>query len=188
MYAIPMIALHEGYPGHHVQLTRAMDSEHPLRKQVMNNSFLEGWALYCEQMMYEQGFYTDPRVRLFQVKDMLWRAWRVIIDVGMHTAGMTFDEAVRLLVDKARLEEENAVAEVKRYAMSPTQPMSYVIGKLLILDLRRRYKENVGPAFDLKDFHDRLLSYGTIPPTLIASRMISEPIPDRAGICLRRSA
>ncbi|MCX6376322.1 MAG: DUF885 domain-containing protein, partial [Armatimonadetes bacterium] len=120
IYAIPIIAIHEGYPGHHVQLTRAMDAPSRLRKQAMNNLLLEGWAPYCEQMMYEQAFYTDPRVQLFQLKDMLWRACRVIIDVGLHTSGMTLDEAARLLVDKAMIEEENAVAEVNRYAMNPT--------------------------------------------------------------------
>ena len=171
-YTIPIIALHEGYPGHHLQLTRSLDLKSRLRKQAMNSLLIEGWALYCEELMYEEGFYTDPRVRLFQLKDLIWRACRVIIDVGLHTGEMTFDEAVRMLVDTAHLEEINAVAEVKRYAMSPTQPMTYIIGKMIISDLRDQLKQKLGNRFCLKEFHNQLLSYGSIPPSLIALSML----------------
>lgn len=173
IHSIPIIALHEGYPGHHVQITKAMDIQSHVRRQMTNSLLLEGWALYCEELMREKGFYTDPRVELFQLKDVLWRACRVIIDVGLHTGQMTFQEAVDMLVNTAALEEVNALAEVKRYAMSPTQPMTYIIGKLLVLDLRDRMKRKMGGRFDLKTFHDQLLSYGSIPPALIAERMIS---------------
>ena len=183
-YTIPMIALHEGYPGHHVQLTRAYDSTSALRKQAANNLLVEGWALYCEEMMHEQGFYSDPRVRLFQLKGLLWRVCRIIIDVGLHTGDMTLHEAVRMLVDVARLEEVNALVEVRRYTLTPTQPMSYVVGKLLILGLRDHMKEKLGSAFDLKAFHDKLLDFGSIPPTLIAQKML----PETWQKALRRSA
>lgn len=171
IYSIPIIALHEGYPGHHVQLTRAMSSPYAIRKQAMSNLLIEGWAFYCERLMYEQGFYSDPRVRLFQLRDILWRACRVIIDVGLHTGGMTLADAVRLLVYKAQIEDDNAVAEVKRYAMSPTQPMSYMVGEKLLLETRDRAKQRLGSAFDLRSFHDELLTYGSIPVPLIASRI-----------------
>lgn len=172
-YNIPIIAIHEGYPGHHLQLIRASGLRSDVRKAAMSNLLMEGWALYCEEMMYEQGFYENPRIRLFQLKDLLWRACRVIIDVGLHTGGLTFDEAVRMLVDTAHLEGINAAAEVKRYAMSPTQPMTYVVGKMLILNLREKVKRALGGHFSLKEFHDELLSYGSIPPTLIAENVIA---------------
>jgi len=186
-YTIPMIALHEGYPGHHVQLTRAFDSPSALRRQALSNLTVEGWALYCERMMHEQGFYSDPRVRLFQLKGLLWRACRVIIDVGLHAGDMTLDDAVRMLVEVARLEEVNALTEVRRYTITPTQPMSYVIGKLLILDLRDQMKQRLGGSFDLKAFHDRLLDCGSIPLPLILQKMLSETARERPAP-LRRSA
>ncbi len=173
-YGIPVIALHEAYPGHHLQLARAHNVDSRVRKQSMSNLFIEGWALYCEEMMYERGFYTDPKVRLFQLKTTLWRACRVLIDVGLQTGQMSFDEAVRMLVDKALLELVNAEAEVKRYTMTPTQPMTYVIGKHLILNLRDRMQRKLGSRFDLRTFHDQLLSYGSIPPPLIADHMLSD--------------
>ena len=172
IYTIPVIALHEAYPGHHLHLTRAVSVKSPLCKQTWSNLSVEGWALYCEEMMHEQGFYTDPRVRLFQLKDLLWRACRAIIDVGLHTGEMTIKDAVQMLVETAHLENINAIAEVKRYAMSPTQPMTYTVGKKLLLDLRSQMSQKLGSRFDLKTFHDQLLSYGPIPPGLISQRML----------------
>lgn len=188
IHATPVIALHEAYPGHHLQLCRALDGRSSLRKQMMSSLFVEGWALYCEEMMGEQGYYADPRIRLFQLKDVLWRACRVMIDIGLHTRAMSFDDAVRMLVDSAKLEEVSAICEVKRYTMTPTQPMSYVVGKLLIMDLRDRMKRKLGGSFDLKSFHDELLNHGSIPPALLAAKMLSEPVRRTSAERLRRSA
>ncbi len=179
IYAIPIIALHEGIPGHHLQLTRAMESPHPVRRQMLSSLLMEGWALYCEELMQEQGFYTDPRVRIFQLKDMIWRACRVMIDVGLHTGQMSLGDAVDMLADKACIEEAAAAAEVRRYAMSPTQPMTYVIGKLLLLDLRERMKRKLGSRFDLKGFHDAILNFGSIPTPLIVERMTADASAER---------
>lgn len=186
-YSIPVIALHEAYPGHHLQLSKQIEVRSPLPKQTMSCLMLEGWALYCEQMMYEQGFYTDPRVRLFQLKDVIWRVVRVIIDVGLHTNGMTFDEAVRFLVDKACFEEINAISEIKRYTLTPTQPMTYQIGKMLVLDLRQRMQSLLGSDFDLKAFHDQFISYGSIPTPIISQHMLAHPA-GRPRAVLRRTA
>jgi uncharacterized protein (DUF885 family) len=180
-YSIPIIALHEGYPGHHLQLTRAMEVNRPLRKLALNDVFAEGWALYCEHLMREEGFYSDPRVQLFQMKDMIWRACRVLIDVGLHTGCLTIDDAVRMLVDTARMEEATAIAEVKRYTTSPTQPMAYLIGRMLLLDLRNRIKRSTRSAFNLKAFHDEVLSYGSVPLPLISARMMAQALPDTKG-------
>jgi uncharacterized protein (DUF885 family) len=124
-------------------------------------------------MMEEQGFLGDPRHSLLRLKDQLWRACRVVIDVGFHCFGMPADEAVDMLVDIARLERANAEAEVRRYTMSPTQPMSYLIGKREILGLREEVRNSEGNRFDLKRFHDRLLSYGSIPVALIREDILS---------------
>jgi uncharacterized protein (DUF885 family) len=163
---LPLTTLHEGYPGHHLQLCVANRLGSVMRRRASSDLFAEGWALYCEQMMGEQGYFTDPRTRLFQLKDMLWRAARVVIDAGLHTGEMTMGEAVDLLVNEAKLARQQAEGEVRRYTMSPTQPMTYAMGKHAILELRKEHSK-----LSLRDFHDRLLSHGTIPLALVRRAM-----------------
>jgi uncharacterized protein (DUF885 family) len=166
-YGMLLTNVHEAYPGHHLQLVKANEGSSIVRKLLENTVLIEGWALYCEQLVLDEGMTSDPRVRLFQLKDQLWRACRVVIDVELHTGAMTFDEAVAMLVDIAHLERPNALGEVRRYTQSPTQPMSYLTGKHQIMALREREKARLGAKFDLRGFHDRLLSYGSIPVSLI---------------------
>ncbi|HLW38643.1 MAG TPA: DUF885 domain-containing protein, partial [Candidatus Eremiobacteraceae bacterium] len=166
-FGMMLTNVHEGYPGHHLQLVLANQVTSPVRKLLSDTVFCEGWALYCEQLVLDEGLSSDPRVRLFQLKDQLWRACRVVIDVKLHTARMTFEEAVDMLVGVAHLERPNAIGEVRRYTQEPTQPMSYLMGKQQIMDLREREKARLRATFDLRSFHDRLLSYGTIPVALI---------------------
>lgn len=168
---IAVTSLHEAYPGHHLQLAIANRLDRPLRHIFTTSVMAEGWALYCEDMMYEEGFYESPAARLLQLKDLLWRACRVTIDVSLHTGKMSFAEAVDFLVKKAKLERPNAEAEVRRYCATPAQPMSYVVGKLLILELLDDYKAVHGSKFRLRTFHDDLLSHGTIPVDLIRREM-----------------
>lgn len=168
VHGIPVTALHEAYPGHHLQLTRANRAATEAQRVFWTPVFAEGWALYCEEMMWEQGFYTDPRQRLLQLKDLLWRACRVVLDVGLHTRGWSPERAVEYLVRVAGLERANAEVEVRRYCSEPTQPLSYAVGKREILRLRERFRARAGSSFRLRDFHDRLLSWGTIPPGLVA--------------------
>jgi uncharacterized protein (DUF885 family) len=173
-YGLPVIALHEAYPGHHLQISRANQVPSRFRRHFGHSSlFMEGWALYCEELMHELGFYTDPRVRLMQMKDRLWRACRVIVDVKLHTRQMTVEEAVQFMVEEAKLEEPNARAEVRRYTLTPTQPMSYVMGKRYIQNLRRSLERRQGARFDLRRFHNELLSYGSVPPRLIREAMFT---------------
>ncbi|MDI6784690.1 MAG: DUF885 domain-containing protein [bacterium] len=174
LYSIPVTALHEGYPGHHLQFLYNNRIPSKVRKQFGTPLFWEGWALYCEEMMYEQGFYLDPKVRLLQLKDLLWRACRVVIDVQLHTGQMKFNDAVDMLVNVAGLEKFNAIREVQRYTQTPTQPMSYLIGKREILKLREEYQKKLGKDFRLKEFHTQLLSYGSIPLKLVKEQMLKE--------------
>lgn len=169
--AITVRTLHEGYPGHHLQFCHANRVASKVRRIFSTSVFAEGWALYCEELMKKKGYYTDVRARIIQLKDQLWRACRVVIDVRLHTGRCTFDEAVDMLVNIARLERHNAIAEVKRYSQTPTQPMSYLIGKIEI----ERLAGHAGEKFrdiSLKEFHDRLLSFGTIPVALIHDAML----------------
>jgi uncharacterized protein (DUF885 family) len=172
-FSIPVTALHEGYPGHHMQLVTANRQDLPIRHLFGNNAYCEGWALYCEELMYEAGFYPDEVTRLFQLKDVLWRACRVIVDASIQTGRMTFEEAVDFLVDEAKLERINAESEVTWYSYSPAYPMSYLMGKRTILAIREAYQQVLGERFDLRAFHDRLLSLGTIPVPLAEAAMLS---------------
>jgi len=167
-----LTALHEAYPGHHLQLVHSNRVDSKVRRLFGTSLFWEGWALYCEEMMYEQGFYTDPRTRLLKLKDQLWRGCRVVIDVGIHTRKMSFDEAVEMLVKVAKLEPVNAKAEVKRYTTDPAQPLSYSLGKMEILKLKDDYKNLKGKDFNLKSFHNKLVSYGSIPIKMVREKML----------------
>lgn len=170
-YGIPVTALHEAYPGHHLQFTWSNRTQSDPRRVFWTPVFAEGWALYCEELMWEEGFYSDPRERLLQLKDLLWRACRIVVDVGLHTAGWSTDQAIDYLVREAGLEPVNAEVEVRRYCAEPTQPMSYAVGKREIMRLRDRWRARSGADAPLRDFHDHLLAWGTIPPPLVARAM-----------------
>jgi uncharacterized protein (DUF885 family) len=167
-------ALHEAYPGHHLQFSRANASRWPVRKVFTSTVLVEGWALYCEELMYEEGFYTEPAVRFMQLMGQLWRACRVVIDASLHTGRMSPPEAVDMLAGVARLSRRNAEAEVRRYTLSPTQPMSYHMGKRELMGLRRSYRQWKGARFSLKEFHDRFLEFGGLPLPTIRDSMLEE--------------
>jgi uncharacterized protein (DUF885 family) len=161
---IAVIACHEGYPGHHLQLTVAADLPSLPRKAIRSNLMVEGWGLYVEELMTELGYLDSPQTRLLRLKDLLWRAARVNVDVGLATGAMSFDEAVRFMVERARLEPPNAVAEVRRYTLTPLQPSSYALGRAAILALREKAR---AAGWGMRLFHDRLLGAGSLPPKLL---------------------
>jgi uncharacterized protein (DUF885 family) len=163
--------VHEAYPGHHLQISLARRGSSVIRKAGESDLFAEGWALYSEELMFELGYYSDEE-RLVQLDWTLVRAARILIDVGLHTQGMTFDQAVAILTDRVHLERALALNEVKRYSSSPTQPLSYLVGREKILALRDALKQR-DPNFSLKRFHDGLLSHGTIPLKLVADEMLA---------------
>jgi uncharacterized protein (DUF885 family) len=127
-------------------------------------------------MMEREGFLTDPRGRLMRLAEQLWRACRIVIDVGLHCRGMKFEDAVEMLVSVAGMEQPDAVAEVQRYTSNPTQPMSYLIGKREILTLAEEYRRRQGAAYRLKQFHDDLLACGTLPPRLLRLKLFGPPL------------
>lgn len=166
-YAIPIKAIHEAYPGHHLQLCWANANPSPIRKINDSTLFIEGWAFYCEELAERLGLLAGPKSRLIRLKDQLWRAGRVVLDAGLHARGMTIDEAVGYFVEKVHLERPNALAEVRRYAQTPTQPMSYLIGKIEIVRLSDDYKSAREDDFDLRKFHNDLLAQGNLPPAML---------------------
>ena len=128
---------------------------------------VEGWALYCEGLMDEMGYYPDDSVRLFRLVDLLWRAIRIDIDIGLHTRGMTPVEAVNELVMRLPMDRRDAEAEVRRYCQMPTYQLCYAVGRRELLSLRDAVRKAEGTSFSLRSFHDRLLSYGGLPVSLI---------------------
>lgn len=164
---LPTTALHEGYPGHHLQFLAAQGCERPVRRLLPTPLTYEGWALYCESMMGEAGFYRTPEERLFQALALLWRAVRVVLDVGLHTEGMTVARAVELLCTVVRIDRRSAEAEVRRYCGEPTYPMSYAVGRRELLALREALVGvDPGPA-ERRAFHDAILARGGLPPSLM---------------------
>ncbi|MBC7318460.1 DUF885 domain-containing protein [Candidatus Bipolaricaulota bacterium] len=171
---IPVTVVHEAYPGHHLQLVFANRYAKTLPRKLgsaLSSLFVEGWAFYCEELMESLGYLADPVQKLARLQDQLWRAARIILDVSLHVKGMSVEEGVEFLVREAGLERTNALAEVRRYTMSPTQPLSYLVGKLEILKLIENYK-NRRPGASLREIHDAILSCGSLPPRLLARLLL----------------
>lgn len=167
--AIPALVVHEAYPGHHLQLATARGLRSEVRRHLWTPMMVEGWALYCEQLMAETGYYATPEARLFQLVNLLWRAARVVLDVGLHTRGMTPVEAVQYLTDHLPIERRHAEAEVRRYCAYPTYQLSYAVGRRELLRLRDSFSARAGAGTGgngIRRFHDELLRYGGLPVSL----------------------
>ena len=171
---LPVVALHEAYPGHHLQLVVAnLNKSLPrLFGAFLSSLFVEGWAFYCEEMMEQQGFINKPIQRLERLQAQLWRAARIIVDVSLHTGKMSYEEALQFMVEKANLEPADAKAEVNRYIQTPTQPMSYLMGKIEIMQIVDDYRTRF-PDHSLKQMHDAILNCGSLPPRLMRRRLFS---------------
>jgi uncharacterized protein (DUF885 family) len=163
---IPSTAVHEGFPGHFLQ--GAMSNRGSLvRLFAGGNEVIEGWAHYCEEMMTKHGFIKGQESRFMMVNDGIWRAVRIIVDVKLSRGEMPFGEAVDMLMKEANMSEEAALAEVRRYTLTPGYPLSYLIGKHLILQLRSDIEKRMGKKFNEKFFHDTITSNGELPITLL---------------------
>jgi uncharacterized protein (DUF885 family) len=166
-YELAATALHEGYPGHHLQLVIAKEQRSHTRKNLWTPLTVEGWALYCEDMMAEEGFYASDEEVLFQRVHLLWRAVRILLDVGLHTRGMTQQQAVEQMINELHIERGNAEAEVRRYCAWPAYQLCYAVGRRELLRLRDDFRKAKGKGFTLRGFHDAVLPYGGLPVTLI---------------------
>jgi uncharacterized protein (DUF885 family) len=171
---IPTTAVHEAYPGHHWHLVMAKANPSHVRRIFGTAYFSEGWALYAERVMREQGFFTDPKHLLYQYEATIFRAARIVVDTSLHMGEMTFDQAVKHMVEKGNLTEPNARAEVGRYCSWPTQASSYLTGMLEIVDIRTRWlaKNGASDRPALRQFHDAIAGAGMLPTTL-AERAIA---------------
>jgi len=167
LHEIAATVVHEAWPGHHLQMLTAQNNASEVRRVSWTPVTVEGWALYCEELMAEQGFFASVEERLFQRLHLLWRAVRIVLDVGLHTRGMTPDQAVDILVDRVAVDRPRARAEVSRYCAWPTYQLCYAVGRREFLELRQTWREHAGPGASLRQFHDTVLSYGGLPVSLI---------------------
>jgi len=170
---IPVIAVHEAYPGHHAQALKVNENPNLLRRVIHEPIFSEGWGLFTEELMFELGFLQGDDVRLTQLRNRLWRAARVILDVSLHTGRMEFDEAVAFLVDKVRFEPYAAELEVGMYIRNPTYVLGYLIGMQEIESIRADYTALYGEPEPPSAFYDQLLRIGSIPPALLREELLS---------------
>jgi uncharacterized protein (DUF885 family) len=165
---IPTTSVHEAYPGHHWHLVMMKANPSRLRQVYRTPYFSEGWALYAERMMREQGFFTDLRHEMFQYQATIFRAARIVVDTSLHMGEMTWDEAVDFMTRHTALTEPTAKAEVTRYCAWPTQASSYLTGCLEIVRIREAFFERRGASGTdaLRAFHDGITSSGGLPIAL----------------------
>jgi uncharacterized protein (DUF885 family) len=171
--AVEAIAYHEGVPGHHLQISIAqeLDGLPAFRRHEGYTAYVEGWALYAEQLGKEVGFYQDPYSDYGRLETDNWRAIRLVIDTGVHSQRWSRQQMVDFFHEHSALDETTIQSEVDRYIAWPGQALAYKIGQLKILELRERAKKALGEKFDLRAFHDQVLDSGALPLDVLSERI-----------------
>jgi uncharacterized protein (DUF885 family) len=167
------VAYHEGIPGHHMQLSvqQQLTGLPKFRQHGLGfNAYIEGWALYAEQLGKEVGFYQDPFSDYGRLSSELFRAVRLVVDTGIHSKGWTRDQVVEFMRNSGAVDEPTIQSETDRYIAWPAQALSYKLGQLKFRELRTRAQRELGPKFDIRAFHDEMLSGGTLPLDLLEAR------------------
>jgi uncharacterized protein (DUF885 family) len=173
-YALPIISIHEVYPGHYYQFLAAKKVTSRVRSVLRSASFTEGWGHYCEQMMLDEGFGgNNPRLRLAQLNLALLRLCRYVVGLRLHTRGMSYQEAVDFFMREGYEDSVTAEREARRGTIDPTY-LVYTLGKMEILKLREEYKARAGDTFRLGEFHDQLLNYGMPPVKILRLAMLGD--------------
>ena len=168
-WTLPTLTFHEGIPGHHLQLSIQQEANIPLiRKLSFFSAYIEGWALYSEQLAVEMGMYDhDPYGHIGQLHDAMLRAVRLVIDSGLHAMKWSREKAIRYYSDTLGDSAAGATTEVERYCVWPGQACSYMLGKLEILKLRAKAETALGSRFDIRKFHDAILLNGAVPLSVL---------------------
>jgi uncharacterized protein (DUF885 family) len=167
------IAYHEGVPGHHMQLSvqQQLEGLPKFRQHGLGfNAYVEGWALYAEQLGKEVGFYQDPVSDYGRLSSELFRAVRLVVDTGIHAKGWSRDQVVEFFRKSGAVDEPTIQSETDRYISWPAQALSYKLGQLKFRELRERAQRELGPKFDLRKFHDEMLNGGTLPLDMLDAR------------------
>jgi uncharacterized protein (DUF885 family) len=166
-------AFHETWPGHHLQISIAVESAglHPILRYLFSSGFIEGWALYSERLADEMGLYSSDLDRLGLLSNEAMRAARLVVDPGLHVLGWSRERAIRYMLDHTTESEEAATYEVDRYISGPGQAVSYLLGRLELGRLRRLAEERLGGRFDLRAFHDLVLEDGSITLSVVRDKV-----------------
>ena len=173
-YSLTITSIHEAFPGHYYQSLKLRQTPSRVRSALGASSFVEGWAHYCEQMMIDEGFGgNNPKLRLAQLDAALLRLCRYVVGIRMHTAGMSYDEAVEFFMREGYQARTNAEREARRGTLDPTY-LVYTLGKMQIMRLRDEWRKRMGDSFRIGDFHDRLLSYGMPPVKILRMAMLGD--------------
>ena len=168
-YQMEALAYHEGIPGHHMQLAIQQELEEvPMfRKFGGYTAYTEGWGLYSEFIPKEMGFYADPYSDFGRLAMELWRACRLVVDTGIHSKQWTREEGIKYYTDNTPNAELDVIKMVERHIVMPSQATAYKIGMLKILELRKKAKDALGDKFDIRDFHEVVISHGAIPLNIL---------------------
>ncbi len=173
LYNIPALTLHECAPGHSFQMALALERQAApkFRRETYFSGFGEGWGLYTEWLGNEMGIYRTPYERFGQLSYEMWRAARLVIDTGIHSKGWSREQAITYLADHTALSRREVETEVDRYISWPGQALAYKLGEMTIRKARAKAETALGPKFDIRKFHDVLLSLGSVPLPVFAARM-----------------
>ena len=168
-------AYHEGVPGHHLQtaIAQELPSLPQFRQQGGNTAYIEGWALYSEDLGRDAGFFKDPYQMYGHYLDEMLRAIRLVVDTGLHAKHWTREQVVQYFHDHSGTDEVEVQAETDRYIAIPSQALGYKIGQLTIVRLRDKAKAKLGPKFDIRRFHDEILGAGSLPMDFLEARIDS---------------
>ncbi|WP_297506437.1 DUF885 family protein [uncultured Caulobacter sp.] len=173
LYELPALVLHEGAPGHHIQTSLAAEQTAvpEFRRNLYFTAFGEGWGLYSEWLGEEMGIYRDPYELFGRLSYEMWRACRLVADTGMHWKGWSLEQARACFTDNTALSPTNIEVELKRYVSWPGQALAYKVGELKLLELRRRAEAKLGDRFDERGFHDAVLLHGSLPLSVLETRI-----------------
>jgi len=165
LYNLEALTFHEAVPGHHLQIALSKELDHlpKFRRYNYISAYGEGWGLYCEKLVKEVGFYQDPYSEFGRLTYEMWRAMRLVVDTGIHAFGMSRDEAIKLMEENTALSKHNVRTEIDRYIGWPAQALSYKLGEIKIWELRAKAEKALGVKFDIRTFHDTILSQGSVP-------------------------
>jgi uncharacterized protein (DUF885 family) len=183
LYTMPTLAYHETIPGHHFQIAiqQRLTDIPAFRIGSRPTAYVEGWALYAEQLAWEAGFYDDdPYGDLGRLQSELFRAARLVVDTGIHAQGWSREQAIAYMVENIGYPEATVTSEVERYFVWPGQATAYKIGMISILALRQRARDALGDSFDIKEFHNVILKNGAMPLNIL-ERVVDDYIRSRQG-------